>query len=68
MPGDDAVMPRAGANATTTIICPICGKRATVTLDWIEERDTVHAEVVRYECPTGCRVDAESVREIIGAQ
>jgi hypothetical protein len=42
--------------------------RATVTLDWLEEHDVVHADVAGYECPSGCRVDAESIREIIGAQ
>jgi post-segregation antitoxin (ccd killing protein) len=56
------------ARATTTIMCPICRKRATVTLSWTEENDTMHAEVADYECPTGCQVDAESIREIIGAQ
>jgi hypothetical protein len=55
------------ATATTTIICPNCGKRATVTLEWVEERDTVRADVAKYECPADCQVDRESVREIIGA-
>jgi hypothetical protein len=67
VPADDSAS-RAGASATTTIICPHCGKRATVTLDWIEEHGTVHAEVVGYECPAACQLDAESIRAIIGAQ
>lgn len=47
----------------TTVRCPTCGKDATVDVD---RRDTGGTVVGDYRCPTGCRVDGEAIRQIIG--
>jgi hypothetical protein len=35
---------------------------------WTQRGGAPHAEVSDFRCPNGDQVDAESVREIIGAQ
>jgi hypothetical protein len=47
--------------------CPACGEAATVRLDW-QDADTPHADISDYECATGCKVDDEAIRNIVGTQ
>jgi hypothetical protein len=35
---------------------------------WVQRGGALHAEVSDFRCPNGDQVDAETVREIIGAQ
>ena len=61
-------MREVNAGTETTLRCPVCGLQARATIHWTERGGAPHAEVTGYWCPNGDRVDAESVREIIGAQ
>jgi hypothetical protein len=51
----------------TTLRCPACTKHATARLEWSEKDGVQHCEVRQYQCPGGCAVDPQTVREIIGA-
>ena len=53
---------------STLVTCPVCGETATTRIRWQAEGDTPHAEIESYTCPTGCQVDDETVRQLIGAQ
>jgi hypothetical protein len=55
------------ARTETSLRCPVCGKQARATVEWSERQGAPHAEVCDYHCPSGCAVDAATVREIIGA-
>jgi hypothetical protein len=48
--------------------CPICRQPATAMVRWTQRGGAPHAEVSDFHCPNGDQVDAETVREIIGAQ
>lgn len=51
-----------------TVRCPVCGGQARVTVDGADDAARSHAHVRDYDCPNGCRVDDETVRQLIGAQ
>ncbi|HEX3335604.1 MAG TPA: hypothetical protein VHS54_04035 [Jatrophihabitans sp.] len=53
---------------TTTLRCPVCGADATVRVDRHPGGSVFHCDVAGYECASGCQVDDETVRRIIGAQ
>jgi hypothetical protein len=52
----------------TRLRCPLCGQPATAMIRWTQRGGAPHAEVAEFRCPNGDQVDAETVREIIGAQ
>jgi hypothetical protein len=56
------------SSVETKLRCPVCRQPATVLVRWVERGGALHAEVSEFRCPSGDQVDAETVREIIGAQ
>jgi hypothetical protein len=51
----------------TSVRCPVCGAPADVVLEWSDDGQSEYAAVRDYRCRNGCRVDAGTVRNIIGA-
>jgi hypothetical protein len=49
----------------TAVRCPGCGSQADVQVRR-SAADPVRPEIESFECPQGCAVDPESIRQIIG--
>lgn len=47
----------------TTLRCPNCGMDATAR---IRAEGTGRVHVLGYDCPSGCVVDEEAIRQIVG--
>lgn len=53
-------------NTTVHLTCPTCGQTAVASLVW-NDPGGGHPEVAAYLCPTGCHVDDETIRQIVGS-